>query len=161
MCVLNSSRAMVRLHQQQGFSLLEVQLALGILALGFGLMSHLYLLLGLQGRLTYERQQAISVLQQMVTVLPHYHEHLAYLQSLSNAESPISVQACTLAQPCTANNMLASHWHSWQQQLAERLDDSALSFTCESPCQLGSRLTLEVAWSVFNGRQTVALEWRY
>lgn len=152
---------MVKLHQQKGFSLLEVQLALGILALGFGLISHLYLLLGQQGRLTYERQQAVSVLQQMVTVLPYYHEHLAYLQLLSNAQSPIAVQSCTMGQLCTANKMLASHWYSWQQQLAERLDDGALSFTCESPCQLGSHLTLEVTWSVLNGRQSVALEWRY
>lgn len=152
---------MVRLYQQRGFSLLEVQLALGILALAFGLISHLYLLLGQQGRLTYERQQVIGVLQQIITVLPHYHEHLAYLHSLSNAESLISDQACAMGQPCTENNMLASHWHDWQQQLDERLDDSALSFTCESPCQLGSRLTFEVAWSVSNRRQSVALEWRY
>lgn len=54
---------MANLRKQKGFSLLEVQLALGLLALGFGLVSHLYLMLGQQARLTYERQQALSVLQ--------------------------------------------------------------------------------------------------
>ena len=152
---------MVRLQQQQGFSLLEVQLALGILALGFALVSHLYLLLGQQARLAYERQQALHVLQQMVTVLPHYHEHLAYLQSLSNTEPTISVQACTMGQPCTANKMLAGHWHSWQHQLMQRLDDSVLSFTCESPCQLGNQLSLEVAWAGVNTHELLALQWHY
>jgi Tfp pilus assembly protein PilV len=149
------------LHKQQGFSLLEVQLALGLLALGFGLVSHLYLMLGQQARLTYERQQAVSVLQQMVTVLPYYHQHLTVLQSLSTSEVSVPVSTCDLGQVCTAQQMLVSHWGRWQQLLTHRLGASELSFSCSSQCEAGDDLVLAVNWRFFNRPQSVALDWQY
>lgn len=152
---------MANLRKQKGFSLLEVQLALGLLALGFGLVSHLYLMLGQQARLTYERQQALSVLQQMVTVLPYYHQHLTVLQSLSTNEVSVPVSTCDLGQVCTEQQMLASHWGRWQQLLTHRLGESELSFSCSFQCGAGDQLLLAVKWKLFNKPQSVALDWQY
>lgn len=152
---------MPSVRQQQGFSLLEVQLALGLLALGFGLLSHLYLMLGQQARLTYERQQAVSVLQQMATVLPYYHQHLTVLQSLSTSEVSVPVPICDAGQVCTAQQMLASHWWGWQQLLANGLGESELSFSCSARCEAGDDLALVVNWRLFNEPQSVVLDWQY
>lgn len=148
---------------QQGFSLLEVQLAIGIVALGLALASQFYVNLGQQARLTYERQQATQVLQQLVTILPYYHRHLPQLESLSAGSDTVTMNNCDDGRSCSAEAMLSYHWVSWQVQLKAALGDGRLHFMCQPTCLVGSQLIMQVRWGQTQettcDHQCVSLQW--
>ncbi len=154
---------MLKVIRQQGFSLLEVQVALGLLALGLGLASQLYLAVGQQARLTYERQQAMQVLQQIVTVLPYFHQHVPLVVALSESDQAATEVGCDAAKACSTEAMWMHFWHGWQTQISKQLPAGKVALACQPSCAKGQQLRIEISWGKQQQKactkRCIAVEW--
>ena len=150
----------------QGFSLLEVNIALAVLALGLGSMMATYLSVGYRVQYGYQQQQAQLVIEQMVAVLPVYAEQLAWLQAQSNQLQTAGNSNCWRGQVCDKRQMLLAWWAYWQAYLAQHLPDGQCLLACQGLCLSGGSLQLQVRWhggsyisAACDGWHCLTLDW--
>lgn len=135
------------MYKARGFSLLEVNLALAILALGFSAMMSSYLSVAQKIQFSRQQQEAHLLLDQLVQVLPLYTEQLAWLASQSQTSGQsTSVSACWQGSYCNEQQMLAAWWQYWQDSVSEKLPDGELLLSCAASCDAGGDLHLQVRW---------------
>ncbi len=128
----------------QGFSLLEVNMAMAILALGMGGIMTSYLAVGHRVHYGYQQQQAQFIIEQMVAILPLYREHIAWLQAQSSATK--KAQQCWRGQVCDQQQMLKAWWAYWQGYIAKYLPAGKCSLTCQGACISGGHLQIQISW---------------
>ena len=127
-----------------GFSLLEVNMAMAILALGMGGIMTSYLAVGHRVQYGYQQQQAQLIIEQMVAVLPLYGEHITWLQGQST--STHKGQHCWRGQVCDQQQMLKAWWAYWEGYIAKYLPAGKCSLTCQGACISGGRLQIQISW---------------
>ena len=130
----------------KGFSLLEVNIAVAILALGLGSIMTTYLSVGYKAHFGYQQQQAQLVMAQLVSVLPVYAEQLAWLQAQPAQQQGVADIDCWQGQICDKRQMLLAWWGYWQTHLAAALPDGQLLLSCHGGCRTGGSLQLQVRW---------------
>ncbi len=139
------------IHKRMGFTLLEVQLAMAALALGFSVITYAYIAVSQTSSHVYYRHWATQIIEQITQVLPRYSNHVGWLVAHSQM-TPISTLSahapnhCFAGAICTEQAVLLAWWHTWQQTLSQQLPKGKLVLQCVSTCQAGHVLTLQITW---------------
>ena len=136
------------MHKQKGFTLLEVQLTVAMLALGFGVLVPIYLAVAHSTSNVYARHVAVQVIEEMAQVLPNYPNEIDLLvaRSVNEASNPDFSQTCFMGSQCTHQGMLMVWWHSWQDTIAQYLPEGKLTIQCAHQCKVGQQLLISIFW---------------
>ncbi len=135
-------------HSTQGFSLLEVNMALLLLVMGLGGILATYQSLAMQVQYTNQLQQALLVFEQMYQVLPLHADQLQWLQAQGGSSSfvPNGHDFCQQGGVCDSSTMVAVWWQHRQQLITQQLPSGELSITCDAVCKLGNKLHIQIRW---------------
>ncbi|HCH25344.1 MAG TPA: hypothetical protein DE179_13715 [Oceanospirillaceae bacterium] len=153
------------MDKARGFGLLEVNLAIAILALGLSAMMTSYLSVTQTIKMSQQTQRAHVIMAQLSQVLPLYADQLAWLVAQPR-QPQTAPSTCWQGGYCNDRQMLAAWWHYWQSEVAAQLADGQLQLTCPTGCAGGGLLQMQIRWrgsdaivAACNGWHCVTLAW--